>query len=127
MEIHPDQIFAIVNPLAALSWLALIVVPRRAAPLTGVVVPAIFAALYAALIAANWSGADGGFSSLPDVGAAVRQPLAAAGRLGALPVLRPADRDMGGAGRADARHPAPAGRAVPRPNLPVRARGLAVV
>lgn len=63
----PEQIFAIVNPLAALSWLVLIAVPRRAPLITGLVVPAIFAALYAALIAVHWSGADGGFSTLPDV------------------------------------------------------------
>jgi hypothetical protein len=63
----PEQLFAIVNPLAALSWLLLIVVPRRAALVTGLVVPAIFAALYVALIAAHWGGADGGFSTLPDV------------------------------------------------------------
>jgi hypothetical protein len=63
----PDQIFAIANPLAALSWLVLIVLPRRAALVTGLVVPALFAALYAALIVAHWSGADGGFSTLPDV------------------------------------------------------------
>jgi hypothetical protein len=64
---NPDQIFAIANPLAASSWLLLIVVPRRAAIVTGLIVPAIFAALYAALIAVNWSGAEGGFSTLPDV------------------------------------------------------------
>ena len=63
----PDQIFSIVNPVAALSWLALIVLPRRAALVSGVMVPVVFAALYAALIAGQWSGADGGFSSLPDV------------------------------------------------------------
>ena len=63
----PDQIFAIVNPLAALSWLALIVLPRRAAMVTGRNVPAIFAAHYVALIAVNWSGADGGFGTLPEV------------------------------------------------------------
>jgi hypothetical protein len=62
-----DQIFTIVNPLAALSWLVLIVVPRRAPMVTGLVVPALFAGLYAALIVAHWSGADGGFSTLPDV------------------------------------------------------------
>src|SRR5687767_5059713 len=67
LPMTPDQIFAIVNPLAALSWLVLIVVPRRAATVTGLVVPAIFAALYVALIAVHWSGADGGFSTLPDV------------------------------------------------------------
>jgi hypothetical protein len=64
---NPDQIFAIVNPLAAVSWLALIVVPRRAARVTGMLVPLIFAALYAALIAGHWRGAEGGFSTLPEV------------------------------------------------------------
>jgi hypothetical protein len=63
----PDQIFAIVNPLAALSWLALIVLPRRAPVVTGVVVPAAFAALYTTLIAVHWAGSDGGFSNLPAV------------------------------------------------------------
>jgi ABA4-like protein len=63
----PDQIFAIVNPLAALSWLALIVVPRRAGIVTGLVVPVLFAFLYAALIGVHWGGAQGGFSSLPAV------------------------------------------------------------
>ena len=63
----PDQTFAIVNPLAALSWLALIVVPKRAPIVTGLVVPVIFAALYAGLIAAHWGGARGGFSTLADV------------------------------------------------------------
>lgn len=63
----PEQAFTIVNPLAALSWLLLIVVPRRAALVTGLVVPAILAALYVTLIAAHWGGTDGGFSSLPDV------------------------------------------------------------
>lgn len=63
----PDQLFSIVNPLAALSWLALIVVPRRAAIVTGLVVPVLFAVLYAALIGANWAGSPGGFSTLADV------------------------------------------------------------
>jgi hypothetical protein len=63
----PDQTFALVNPLAALSWLALIVVPRRAAIVAGVVVPVLFALLYAALIGGHWSGTQGGFSTLPAV------------------------------------------------------------
>ena len=62
-----EQIFAIANPLAALSWLLLIVVPRRAALVTGVIVPAILAALYVTLIGVHWSGAEGGFSTLADV------------------------------------------------------------
>lgn len=65
----PDQIFTIANPLAALTWLVLIVVPRRATLIAGLVVPALFAVLYAGLIAANWGGAEGGFSTLADVAA----------------------------------------------------------
>ena len=64
---NPDQIFAIANPLAALSWLLLIVAPRRAVLVTGLAVPVIFAVLYSALIAASWGGSDGGFSSLAAV------------------------------------------------------------
>jgi hypothetical protein len=64
---NPDQIFAIANPLAALSWLLLIVAPKRAALVTGLAVPATFAVLYSALIAASWGGSDGGFSSLAAV------------------------------------------------------------
>jgi hypothetical protein len=63
----PDQIFAVANPLAALSWLLLIVAPRRAALVTGLVVPALFAVLYSALIASAWGGSEGGFSSLAAV------------------------------------------------------------
>ena len=63
----PDQIFAIVNPLAALGWLLLLVAPRRAPLVTGLVVPAIFAALYVGLIAVHWRASGGGFSTLPAV------------------------------------------------------------
>jgi hypothetical protein len=63
----PDQIFSFASTLAMLSWLALIVVPRRAAIVTGLVVPVLFAVLYAALIGRFWGGAQGGFSTLPAV------------------------------------------------------------
>ncbi len=63
----PDRIFAIVTPLAAVSWLVLIAVPRRAPLVTGVVVPAGLAVLYAALLGGTWSSADGGFSTLAEV------------------------------------------------------------
>jgi hypothetical protein len=64
---NPDQLFSIASSLAALSWLALIVMPRRAVIVTGLVVPVLLALLYAALIAAQWGGSRGGFSSLPAV------------------------------------------------------------
>jgi hypothetical protein len=40
---NPDQIFAIANPLAALSWLLLIVAPRRAVLVTRLAVPVLLA------------------------------------------------------------------------------------
>jgi ABA4-like protein len=65
-----EQVFAIVNPLAAVSWLLLIAVPRRrwvTATITGFVVPVLFAILYTALIGANFFRSPGGFGSLHDV------------------------------------------------------------
>ncbi len=63
----PDQFFSIASSLATLSWLALIVLPRRAGIVTGLVVPVLLALLYAALIGRYWGGAQGGFSSLAAV------------------------------------------------------------
>jgi hypothetical protein len=63
----PEQVFAVVNPLALLSWIALAAAPRKAAVVTGVAVPLIFAVLYVAVIAAFWRGADGGFDTLDAV------------------------------------------------------------
>src|SRR5688572_24159152 len=65
----PNQLFPLFNVLAMLGWL-LAVLPGRpwvADRAAGVVIPAMLAAVYTGLIAANWSGSDGGFSSLPDV------------------------------------------------------------
>ena len=63
----PELVFGFVNPLALLAWIALAVAPRRTAVVTGLVVPAIFAALYVALIAGFWGGTDGGFDTLDAV------------------------------------------------------------
>jgi hypothetical protein len=63
----PEQVFAIVNPLALLTWVALAVAPRKAALVTGLAVPLIFAVLYVALLGAFWHGADGGFDTLDAV------------------------------------------------------------
>ena len=63
----PDQVFAVVNPLALLTWIALAVAPRKTAVVTGVAVPAMFALLYVGLLAAFWRGADGGFDTLEAV------------------------------------------------------------
>jgi hypothetical protein len=62
----PEQVFGLVNPLALVAWIALAVAPRRTAMVTGVVVPALFAALYVGLLATFWRG-DGGFDTLDAV------------------------------------------------------------
>jgi hypothetical protein len=120
----PDQIFAIVVLLAALSWLALIVVPRRAAAVTGFWCRAI---CRWALCRAHRRQLERRRRRLlhPAGGrAAVRQPLAAAGRLGALPCF---DLLIGTweVHDAQARGIPPAGRSLPHPHVPVRPGGLA--
>ncbi|HKY21883.1 MAG TPA: ABA4-like family protein [Vicinamibacterales bacterium] len=66
----PDQIFSIVNFAALCCWLLLAVLPGRrwvSSVVAGVAVPGALAAIYTVVIAANFAGADGGFSSLPEV------------------------------------------------------------
>jgi hypothetical protein len=67
----PDQVFSIVNLIALVSWILLAALPRRRWVLDGVliVVVALFAATYIAVIAVNWLGSSGGFSSLAQVAA----------------------------------------------------------
>lgn len=65
----PEKVFSIVNLAALLSWAALALLPgRRWVPrtITGIVVPAVLASVYAVLILANWGG-PGSFSSLEGV------------------------------------------------------------
>ena len=98
-----DQIFEIVNLVALASWVVLAVslwlspagvsagaeapalrmassagakapALRVAQSVTGTIVPILLAAVYVAVIAANWRGSEGGFSSLPDVAALFRNP-----------------------------------------------------
>jgi hypothetical protein len=65
-----DQIFGIANTVAAIGWLLLAVLPGRewvTRAVTGAAIPAVFAALYVAIIAATFGGAQGGFGTLSDV------------------------------------------------------------
>jgi hypothetical protein len=65
-----DQIFSISNPLAAIGWILLAVAPNRewvTRIVTGLVIPAIFAAAYVAIIVTVFPGAEGGFGSLRGV------------------------------------------------------------
>lgn len=65
-----NQIFSISNIVAMCCWLLLVVLPGRkwvTHVVAGVAVPAAFAVLYSVLIAIHFAGAEGGFSTLPDV------------------------------------------------------------
>jgi len=64
-----NQVFSIVNPIALVSWLLLIVLPGRrwVIDAAGLAVPVLFAIVYTAIVAANFFGSPGGFSSLPGV------------------------------------------------------------
>jgi Domain of unknown function (DUF4281) len=66
----PNQIFSLANAVALAAWVLLAALPRRrwiVDVLAGLVVPALFATLYTAIVATRWYGSQGGFSSLPDV------------------------------------------------------------
>ena len=66
----PEQLFSIVNALAAAGWLLLAVLPGRrwvTDVATGTVLPGIFALLYIAIVATTLMGADGSFASLDGV------------------------------------------------------------
>jgi hypothetical protein len=66
----PEQLFSAVNLVAVAGWLLLAVLPGR--PWTtnlvsAVVVPALLAVVYTAIVGLRWGGADGGFGSLEAV------------------------------------------------------------
>jgi hypothetical protein len=66
----PNQAFDILNLIALVAWVLLMLsprLPRWTSTVTGAVVPAVFATVYAAVVVATWAGSDGGFSSLADV------------------------------------------------------------
>ncbi len=73
----PDALFQIANPLAMLGWIGLTLAPfapRLTDILASIVIPLLMAVAYSALILAYWSGATGGYSSLPDVMALFTNP-----------------------------------------------------
>ena len=72
-----EQIFSIANFAALCGWLLLIVLPGKrwvTHVVSGVAVPAAFAALYSVLIALHFAGSEGGFSSLPEVAQLFNNP-----------------------------------------------------
>ena len=71
-----DQLFSLLNLIAVSGWLLLAVSPRWPwlVGVAGRAFPALFALVYVAVIALNWRGSDGGFSSLADVAALFTNP-----------------------------------------------------
>jgi hypothetical protein len=66
----PNQLFSIANVVALCGWLLLIVLPRKrwvADFVSGAAIPAVLSVLYIVIIALQFFGSAGGFSSLPEV------------------------------------------------------------
>jgi hypothetical protein len=73
----PETLFQIANPIAMLGWVALIaapLAPRATDLIAALIIPILMSVAYSALILAHWSGATGGYSSLPDVMALFTDP-----------------------------------------------------
>ena len=65
-----ETLFGIFNPMALTGWILLLgypFAPRVIHAVSGFVIPAILSLAYVVLILVNWSGAPGGFDTLPNV------------------------------------------------------------
>lgn len=70
------QLFQYANTTALLSWIALVILPRRVAPVLRFVIPALFAVLYIWALSSAPKNPDGGFGSLVQVKALFTQDRA---------------------------------------------------
>jgi hypothetical protein len=73
----PETMFQIANPIAMLGWAALLFAPfapRVVDAIAHLIIPMLMALAYSALMLAYWSGATGGYGSLPDVMALFTDP-----------------------------------------------------
>jgi hypothetical protein len=73
----PEQIFSITNSVAVLGWLLLAILPGRrwvTEVVTSRVLPGSFAAIYIAVVATTFAGAEGSFSTLAGVTTLFRNP-----------------------------------------------------
>jgi hypothetical protein len=74
---QPDDIFRICNMVAMAGWLALLAspfLPKLADRVAALAVPVLLAVAYTGLVLAFWSGAQGGFDTLPNVMLLFTQP-----------------------------------------------------
>jgi hypothetical protein len=72
-----DQTFDVLNLVATGAWVLLALspwLPRVTTTVTGIVVPALLAAMYVVLVAGNLGGSEGGFSSLAGVASLFSEP-----------------------------------------------------
>ena len=67
------QIFQVATPTALLCWIALVLLPRRVAPVARFIVPAVLGVLYIWAINTAPKNPDGGFGSLMQVKALFSQ------------------------------------------------------
>jgi hypothetical protein len=75
--VTPDLIFTWANGVALAAWVLLAALPARrwvTAFVAGTAVPALFAVAYIAILAVQWRGSAGGFSSLAAVAALFGNP-----------------------------------------------------
>jgi hypothetical protein len=66
----PEDVFSALSSIAGIGWALLVLLPRKRWVVDGVAgkaIPALLAAFYAAIVALQWGGSEGGFSSLSDV------------------------------------------------------------
>jgi hypothetical protein len=66
----PEAVFSASSSIAGIGWALLVLLPRERWVVDGVAgkaIPALLAALYAAIVAFQWGGSEGGFSSLSEV------------------------------------------------------------
>ena len=71
------QLFALLNFVALAGWIMLALFPNRRVivdVVAGGAIPALFAIVYVAIIAAEWRNSSGGFGSLGDVAALFANP-----------------------------------------------------
>jgi hypothetical protein len=74
---NPDDIFRICNMTAMVGWLVLLAspfAPKLAERISALLIPVLLAIAYAGLVLAFWTGAEGGFDSLPNVMLLFTQP-----------------------------------------------------
>ena len=73
----PRDVFSGLNLIAGIGWALLVLFPRKrwvVDAVAGKAIPALLAVVYAAIVAAQWRGSEGGFSSLTEVATLFANP-----------------------------------------------------